>query len=68
MTTLTDADRDKVSAAIAAAEANSNGEIVAVATPISDSYHDVALHWALIPLVRGPRLGRVAADGAGLVV
>jgi putative membrane protein len=47
---LTDADRDNVSAAIAAAEANSNGEIVAVATPISDAYHDVALHWALIPL------------------
>jgi putative membrane protein len=47
---LTDADRQKVSAAIAAAEAKSNGEIVAVATPISDPYHDVALHWALIPL------------------
>ena len=39
-----------MSAAIAAAEANSNGEIVAVATPISDPYHDVGLHWALIPL------------------
>ena len=47
---LTDADREKVAAAIAAAEANSNGEIVAVATPISDLYHDVGLHWALIPL------------------
>ena len=50
MIRLTDADREKVSAAIAAAEANSNGEIVAVATPISDAYHDVALHWALVPL------------------
>ena len=40
----------KCRAAIAAAEANSNGEIVAVATPISDPYHDVALHWALVPL------------------
>jgi putative membrane protein len=39
-----------VAAAIAAAESKSNGEIVAVATPISDAYHDVALHWALIPL------------------
>jgi putative membrane protein len=47
---LTEADHDKVSAAIAAAEAHSNGEIVAVATPLSDSYHDVALHWALVPL------------------
>lgn len=47
---LTASDREKVSAAIAAAEAGSSGEIVAVATPISDPYHDVALHWALIPL------------------
>src|SRR3954449_12585370 len=47
---LSDDDREKVSAAIAAAEAKSNGEIVAVVTPISDSYHDVALHWALMPL------------------
>ena len=47
---LSEQDREKVSAAIAAAESKSNGEIVAVATPISDAYHDVALHWALIPL------------------
>ena len=50
MIQLSDADRDEVSAAIAAAESKSSGEIVAVATPISDAYHDVALHWALIPL------------------
>lgn len=48
---LTEADGDKVSAAIAAAEANSNGEIVAVATPISDAYHDVALHWAVAVMI-----------------
>jgi len=47
---LSEADHDKVSEAIAAAEAKSNGEIVAVATPLSDAYHDVALHWALVPL------------------
>jgi putative membrane protein len=47
---FSEADHDKVSAAIAAAEANTNGEILAAATPISDSYHDVALHWALVPL------------------
>ena len=47
---LSEADRDKVAAAIAAAEANTSGEIVAVTTPISDAYHDVALHWALVPL------------------
>jgi len=47
---LTPADREKISSAIAAAEAKSSGEIVAVTTPISDPYHDVALHWALVPL------------------
>ena len=48
---MTEADHDKVSAAIAAAEAKSDGEIVAVATPISDPYHDVALHWAVAALI-----------------
>lgn len=47
---LSEADHEKVSAAITAAEAGSDGEIVAVATHISDAYHDVALHWALVPL------------------
>jgi putative membrane protein len=44
------ADRERISKAITAAEAASDGEIVAVTTPLSDSYHDVALHWALVPL------------------
>ena len=47
---LSEADHEKVSAAVTAAEASSSGEIVVVATPISDAYHDVALHWALVPL------------------
>jgi putative membrane protein len=51
MLKLSDADHDKVSAAIAAAEGQSNGEIVAVATPLSDPYHDVALHWAVAVLI-----------------
>ena len=48
---LSEADHARVSAAIAEAEKRSNGEIVAVATPISDSYHDVALHWAVAALL-----------------
>jgi putative membrane protein len=44
------ADRDRIGKPITAAEAASDGEIVAVTTPLSDSYHDVALHWALVPL------------------
>jgi putative membrane protein len=48
---LSDEDHDKVSAAITAAESGSNGEIVAIATAISDPYHDVALHWAVAALI-----------------
>jgi putative membrane protein len=48
---LSEADHDKVSKAIAAAEASSDAEIVAVATPVSDPYHDVALHWAVAVLI-----------------
>jgi len=51
MVKLSEADHARVSAAIAEAERSSNGEIVAVATPISDSYHDVALHWAVAALL-----------------
>ena len=51
MLDLTQEDHAKVSAAIAAAEARSNAEIVAVATPLSDPYHDAALHWAVLVLV-----------------
>ena len=51
MAHLSQADHAKVSAAIAAAERASDGEIVAVATELSDSYHDVALHWAVLVLV-----------------
>ena len=47
---MSDADHQKVSKAISAAEATTDGEIVAVVSPLSDSYHDVALHWALVPL------------------
>lgn len=51
MRDLSTDDHAKVSAAIAAAEATSDGEIVAVATPLSDAYHDVALHWAVAVMI-----------------
>ena len=50
MLQLSAEDHMKVSEAIAAAELQSDGEIIAVATPLSDSYHDVALHWAVLAL------------------
>ena len=46
MTALSASDHDKVSAAIAAAEAGTAGEIIAVTTDQSDAYHDVGLHYA----------------------
>jgi putative membrane protein len=51
VTKLSEVDHDKVGAAITAAEAGTAGEIVAVATPISDPYHDVALHWAVAAMI-----------------
>jgi putative membrane protein len=43
---LSEADHVRVSAAVAAAEANSAGEIVTIVTDRSDGYTDVALAWA----------------------
>ena len=47
---LSEADHAKVSAAIAAAESRSNGEILAITTEQSDAYHDVGLHYAVLAL------------------
>jgi putative membrane protein len=44
-------DHARVAAAVAAAEVRSNGEIVTIATPLSDRYHDVGLHWAVAVLI-----------------
>jgi len=48
MRSLDAEDHALVSAAIAAAEANSDGEIVAIASDRSDAYHDVGLHYAVL--------------------
>ena len=47
---LSEADHAKVSAAIAAAEGRSNGEILAITSDRSDAYHDVGLHYAVLAL------------------
>ena len=41
-------DHARVSAAISNAEKLSDGEIIAITTDLSDSYHDVGLHWAVL--------------------
>ena len=53
MLRLSDADRAEVSTAIAAAEAGSAGEIIAIATDLSDPYHDVGLHFAVLVAFSG---------------
>ena len=45
---LSPADHAMVTAAVAAAERSSDGEIVTVVALRSDRYHDVALHWAVL--------------------
>ncbi len=50
MLSLTDEDHERVSAAIAAAEMKSDGEIIAISADQSDAYHDVGLHWAVLAM------------------
>ncbi|MBM3927072.1 MAG: hypothetical protein FJ335_01220 [Sphingomonadales bacterium] len=48
---LTDQDRTAVAAAVTAAEAGTNGEIVTIVARQSDKYHDVALQWAVVVML-----------------
>ena len=48
---LSPEDRARVGAAVSVAEEQSNGEIVTIATDVSDKYHDVGLHWAIVALL-----------------
>ena len=48
---LTPEDHAKVTAAVTAAEAVTDGEIVTVVARQSDAYHDVALHWAVLAML-----------------
>lgn len=50
MVTLTDADRAAVAAAVTAAEATTDAEIVPIVAAQSDAYHDAAVHWVTIGL------------------
>ena len=45
------ADHERISAAVRAAEATTDGEIVTVIAPRSDSYHDVGLHYAIAAML-----------------
>lgn len=45
---LSEADHDRVSAAVSAAEAHTSGEIVTIVARRSDGYADIALGWAAL--------------------
>ncbi|MBO9622168.1 MAG: hypothetical protein J7500_05600 [Sphingomonas sp.] len=48
---LSPEDHERVTAAVTAAELHTDGEIVTVVARSSDSYHDVALHWAVLAML-----------------
>jgi len=51
---LSPEDRDLVTAAVTAAEAKSDGEIVTIVAEQSDAYHDVGLHYAVLAMLLVP--------------
>jgi putative membrane protein len=48
---ISQADRERIGAAVKAAEATTDAEIVAIAAEQSDAYHDVVLHWAVLGML-----------------
>jgi len=54
MLRFSEEDHKLVTDAVARAEALSDGEIVTVVAESSDSYHDVALHWAVLGMLLVP--------------
>jgi putative membrane protein len=56
MLRMTEADHALVSAAVAKAERESDGEIVTIVAPRSDAYHDVGLHYAVLGMLLVPAM------------
>ena len=54
MKPISDEDRALIAAAVAKAEATSDGEIVTIVALRSDAYHDVALHYAVLLMLFVP--------------
>jgi putative membrane protein len=63
MVRLTPEEHARVTAAVRAAEAGTDGEIVTIVTDLSDAYHDVALHYAVAAVLG---IAAVAAIWPGL--
>lgn len=60
---LSQEDHDLVTAAVARAERESDGEIVTIVAQRSDAYHDVGLHYAVLAMLLVPVLGAVVPQG-----
>ena len=54
MARFTQEEQDLVTAAVSAAEARSDGEIVTIVAERSDAYHDVGLHYAVLAMLLVP--------------
>lgn len=54
MVSFSDADRQQIAAAVAAAERATDAEIVTIVAPRSDAYHDVGLHYAVLAMLLVP--------------
>lgn len=48
---ITEIDRGAIAAAVSAAEATTDAEIVAIVAQKSDAYHDAALHWVVLGML-----------------
>ena len=59
---LTAADRDRVTAAVAAAERGTDGEIVTIVAGTSDRYQDVPLHYAVLAMLLVAALATLDLD------
>ena len=59
---LTQADHERVTAAVAEAERSSSGEIVTIVAARSDAYHDVGLHYAVLAMLLVPAALAVTPD------
>jgi len=59
---LSDADHDIVTQAVAAAEEQTDAEIVTIVARRSDAYHDVGLHWSILCMLLVPAFAAAFPD------
>jgi putative membrane protein len=64
MPRFSEADHVLVSAAVAKAERESDGEIVTIVAPRSDAYHDVGLHYAVLAMLLVPTAAALLPQSA----